>query len=95
MNNSEALETLINAGWLTKEEAKKIKEKVAAAAKNEKLEKARAAAIRALTDYLYVLCPSIAREEHEEFIKLSLKDLETGLESEDPIKAFLKSIGVA
>ena len=95
MNTGEALRILIDAGYITKEDAKKIEEKAAAAARNEKLEKVRTVATRALTDYLCVLCPDIAGGEHEKFVKLLLKNLEADLANEDPIKAFLKSIGVA
>lgn len=95
MNTGEALKALIDAGWLTKEEAKKMEEKAAAAAKNEQLDKVRTVVIRSLTDYLCILCPNVKREEHEKFVKFLLKDLEADLASEDPIKAFLKSIGVA
>ena len=95
MDTSEALKTLIKAGWITKEEAGKIEEKVAAAARNVKLDEARTAVTKALTNYLCILCPKMNREEHENFVRILLKDLEADLVSEDPIQAFLKSIGVA
>lgn len=98
MNTGEALKTLIDAGYITKEEAGKI-ERSYNSAKQEKLRKVREVANRALVDYLTVLCPDIDVDEHKRFVTVLFKELEADLkkpaEEEDPIKAFLKAIGAA
>ena len=98
MNTGEALRTLINAGYITKEEAGRI-EKSYNSAKQEKLRKVREVANRALVDYLTVLCPGIDVNEHKRFVTVLFKELEVDLngtdEEEDSIQKFLKSIGVA
>ena len=98
MNTGEALKTLIDAGYITKEEAGKI-ERAYNSAKQEKLRKVREVANRALVDYLNVLCPDIDVDEHKRFVTVLFKELEADLveanEEEDSIKKFLKSIGVA
>ena len=98
MNTGEALKTLINAGYITKEEADRI-ERCYNSAKQEKLRKVREVASRALVDYLTVLCPDIDVDEHKRFVTVLFKELEADLigpdEEEDSIKKFLKSIGVA
>lgn len=98
MNTGEALKTLINAGYITREEADKI-ERSYNSAKQERLRKVREVANRALVDYLIVLCPDIDVDEHKRFVTVLFKELEADLigpdEEEDSIKKFLKSIGVA
>lgn len=98
MNTGEALKTLIEAGYITKEEAGKI-EKSYNSAKQEKLRAVREVANRALVDYLAVLCPDINVDEHKRFVTVLFKELEMELkkpaDEEDPIKSFLKAIGAA
>jgi hypothetical protein len=99
MNTGEALKALIDAGWLTKEEANKI------ASKNEeqeKLKKVREVASRALTDYFNILMPDVSAEENKKFVDFLFKELERGLipvkkpkDEDDEIMRFLKKIGAA
>ena len=102
MNTGEAMKVLIDAGWVTKEEAKKMEDKA-----NDKVRKARSVAERALVDYLCVLIAEIPRSEHEDFVESLFNDLEKNLkdeveeekprkeEDEDVIAKFLKAIGAA
>jgi hypothetical protein len=99
MNTGEALKALIDAGWLTKEEANKIASKNE---KQEKLKKVREVASRALTDYFNILMPDVSAEENKKFVDFLFKELERGLipvkkpkDEDDEIMRFLKKIGVA
>lgn len=103
MNTGEALKILVDAGMLTKEEAKKLERKAAADAREEKIKKVREVAVRAFTDYLGVLMGhEKATDKDREFVTEMFKDLEKNIEElkkkkdeEDPILRFLKSIGAA
>ena len=103
MNTGEALKILVNAGMITKEEAKEMERKAQANAREEKVKKVREVAVRAFTDYLGVLMGhENATDEDREFVTAMFKDLERELEEvkkakdeEDPILRFLKSIGAA
>lgn len=101
MNTGEAMKILIDAGWVTKEEAKRMMDKA-----NDKVRKARSVAERALVDYLCVLIAEIPRSEHEDFVETLFNDLEKNLKSEveeekpqkeedEIISKFLKAIGAA
>ena len=101
MNTGDAIKVLLDAGYITKEEAGKI-ESNAKNRKQEKIEKAREVAVRALVDYLCAMCDKTPREEHTRFVRALFKELEADMietpkkeEEEDPIKAFLKAIGAA
>ena len=101
MNTGDALKVLIQAGYLTAEDAQKIETR-AKNEKQEKLKKVREVAERAMADYFEVLLPAIKREEHAKFVKVLFNELEGDLtkptpkkEEEDPIKEFLKALGVA
>lgn len=100
MNTGDAIRVLLDAGYITKEEAGRI-ESNAKNRKQEKIEKAREVAVRALVDYLCVMCDRTPREEHARFVRTLFKELEADMadtpkeEEEDPIKTFLKAIGAA
>jgi len=101
MNTGEALKTLVDAGLLTKEKAQEIENKAAAAElakrQQEKINKVREVAVRAVTDYIDVLCPTKTHEENKKFISILFKELEEDMKEieRDPIKEFLKMIGAA
>ena len=96
----DALQVLINKGWLTKEEAEKISSRNE---KQEKLTKAREVASRALTDYFNVLLPGTSADENREFVDALFNQLEKDLKDwnkvkkkeDDEIMRFLKKIGAA
>ena len=104
MNTGDALKILIDAGWVTKEEAKKIADKASA---DEKMRKARSVAERALVDYLFTITKGIPREEHEDFVRIMFDELEKDLkkatvkekepdpDDDEVIRKFLKAIGAA
>ena len=100
MNTGDALQILVDAGWVTKEEATKI------ASRNkeqEKLIKVREVASRALTDYFNVLLPGTSADENREFVDALFTQLEKDLKDwnkvkkkeDDEIMRFLKKIGAA
>lgn len=99
MNTGEALQILVDAGWVTKEEANKIASKNE---KQEKLKKVREVASRALADYFNTLMPGISAEENKKFIDVLFRELERDLvpvkkpkDEDDEIMRFLKKIGAA
>lgn len=99
MSTGDALQILVDAGWVTKEEANRIASKNE---KQEKLKKVREVASRALTDYFNTLMPGIPAEENRKFIDFLFKELERDLvptkkpiEADDEIMRFLKRIGAA
>ena len=102
MTTNDALKVLVQAGYLTAEDAQRIETK-AKNEKQEKLRKAREVAIRAMTDYFEVLLPDMRREEHEKFVKVLFSELECDFnkpappkkDEDDEILRFLKKIGVA
>ena len=101
MNAGEALKILVDAGYLTSAEADKINKSKKEAERKAQVGRAREVAERAITDYFCVLLPNIKREEHAKFAKTLFNELEKDLnppaekEEVDPIKEFLKNIGVA
>ena len=103
MNTGEALKILVDAGMLTKEEAKELERKAQTNARAEKIRKVREVAVRAFTDYLSALMGHDGvSDEDRAFVTSMFEDLEKELEAEkkkkdeeDPILKFLKSIGAA
>lgn len=102
MTTNEALKVLVQAGYLTAEDAQRLETR-AKNEKQEKLRKAREVAIRAMTDYFEVILPDMRREEHEKFVKVLFSELEHDFnkpeppkkDEDDEILRFLKKIGVA
>lgn len=100
MNTGEALQILVDAGWVTKEEAGRITSRNG---EQEKLKKAREVASRALADYFNVLLPGTSADENREFVDALFNQLEKDLKDwnkvkkkeDDEIMRFLKKIGAA
>ena len=104
MNTGEALKVLVQAGYLTAEDAKNIEIK-ANNERNERISTAREVAKRAMADYFVELIPEVNRGEHLKFVGIVFDELEKNLDPvpkkkpepdpDDEIKKFLKSLGVA
>ena len=95
----DALQVLVNKGWITKEEAGRITSRNQ---EQEKLTKVREVASRALTDYFNVLIPGVSAEDNREFVdtlfvqlEKDLKDWSKPKKEDDEIMRFLKKIGAA
>jgi hypothetical protein len=106
MNTGEALNVLIKAGYITKEEREELERKAALKAQKSKITAARCVAQRALVDYFAAIMPNEDRKAHERFVNvlfdelekesdLSAEDPKPKKEVEDPLAKFLKEIGVA